>query len=327
MSRQLKWSAAVFGLSILIAARAVLATEAGTSLYLPGAYNDFSAAVFGPAGIHFRNDFHPHHGKVSRAIVGGRLLHDVDHRVWTNTFKFSLFTDARIFGGRYGAALAVPILFHARAEGFLETPDGRMRQRDRVAGLGDLYLTPARLNWRWGDHHLTLGQSVFAPTGSYEAGRVINLGRNHWGFDSHLSYTWLHARGHELSLTAGYLVNTRNPATRYRSGDEFHLDSLLAQRFTPRLAVGVPGYWYRQLTSDDARILRDLGLGGFRGESAGIGLAVLYNPTIGGTETRLVLKWVHDVHARRRAQGSGIMLAAAFDLWSWRAGSGSPAAP
>jgi hypothetical protein len=81
------------------------ATEGGGSHYLSGTYSDFSAGVFGQSGIYFRNDFFPHHGEISQALIGGRLYRDVDERVWTNSFRFSLASDVRILGGRYGAAL------------------------------------------------------------------------------------------------------------------------------------------------------------------------------------------------------------------------------
>ena len=50
------------------------ASEGGASLYLPGTYNDFSAAVFGPSGVYFRNDFLSYHGTISRAPIGGQIL-------------------------------------------------------------------------------------------------------------------------------------------------------------------------------------------------------------------------------------------------------------
>jgi hypothetical protein len=36
---------------------------------------------------------------------------------------------------------------------------------------------------------------------------------------------------------------------------------------SPRFAIGIPGYWYKQVGSDDHPLLDGLNLGGFRGES------------------------------------------------------------
>jgi hypothetical protein len=307
------WIAAALAVLTFFLMPAAHATEGGASLYLPGTYNDFSAAVFGPSGVYFRNDFFAYHGTISTAPIGGRLFNDVDQRVWMNSLKFNLLTETRILSARYGAALTLPVVLYGHAEGFVQLDPGQARRQNDRSGIGDLYLAPIQLNWRWDDHHLTFSQGIFAPTGSYDADRVFNLGRNYWGFDPNLSYTWLHeTRGHEVSFTAGYLVNTRNHDTNYRSGHEFHLDFLVAQHFSPRFAFGVPGYWYKQVSGDDASVLDKLNLGGFRGESAGIGLAILFRPTIGGKDVSFILKWVHDIYAKRRFEGSEIMLSAAF---------------
>lgn len=291
------------------------ATEGGASLYLPGTYNDFSAAVFGPSGVYFRNDFFAYHGDISIAPIGGRLFNDVDQRVWMNSFKFNLLTDTRILGARYGAALILPVILYGHAEGFVQLDAGQARRQNDRTGIGDLYLAPIQFNWHWTDHHITFSQGIFAPTGSYNADRVFNLGRNYWGFDPNIAYTWLNQkRGHEVSFTAGYLANTRNHDTNYRSGNEFHLDFLIAQHFSPLFAVGVPGYWYKQLSGDDASVLDSFNLGGFRGESAGIGLAILFKPTVRGQDVSFILKWVHDIYAKRRLEGSEIMLSVAFRL-------------
>jgi hypothetical protein len=311
-----KWTSAILGLVFVFLVRLAWGSEGGGSHYLPGTYNDFSAGVFGTSGVYFRNDFFPRHGQVSRAPIGGRLYEDVDERVWTNSFKLSLVTDARIFGGRYGAALNLPVILHQRADGLLQLGPGETRQRDNRSGIGDLLVAPVQLNWRWDNHHITVAEGIFAPTGSYDSDRVTNLGRNYWAFDSTLTYTWLNEKhGHEFSLTAGYLVNTRNQNTHYRSGNELHVDALLAQHFSPRFAVGFPVYWYKQITGDDADVLNRFNLGSFRGESLGIGLAVLYKPTIVNTDVDVLLKWLHDVHARRRLEGSEIMLSISFKLW------------
>jgi hypothetical protein len=311
MKRHRIYVLTLFACVILVTKSPAEATEGGVSHYLPGTYNDFAAGVFGPSGLYFRNDFFAYHGTISRAPIGARIFNDVDQRVWMNSLKFSLLTDRRILGARYGAALTVPIMLYGFAEGFLD-PGQRRRHADR-SGIADLFIAPLKLNWQWNDHHLTFSQGVYVPTGSYDRHRVINLGRNYWSFDTNFTYSWLHqTRGHEVTFNAGYLVNTRNTAGDYRSGNEFHLDFLLAQHFAPLLALGVPGYWYKQVTGDDGDALQRLNLGSFRGEAAGIGLALLFTPTIGAKDVNFVLKWVHDVHATRRFKGSEIMLSAAF---------------
>jgi hypothetical protein len=163
-----------------------------------------------------------------------------------DSLKLSWLTDWGFIGARYGATVTLPIMLYGFAEGFLAL-QGQRRDEDDRTGIGDLYVSPIQLNWHWADHHLTFSQGVYLPTGSYDRKRVINLGRNYWSFDSTLTYTWLsQTRGHEVTFNAGYLLNTRNTASDYRSGNEFHVDFLLAQHFTSHFALGLPGYWYKQ---------------------------------------------------------------------------------
>jgi hypothetical protein len=207
-------------------------------------------------------------------------------------------------------------MLYGFTDGFLrQGPNERRHHNDRT-GIGDLFLVPLQLNWDWQDHHLTFSQGVYVPTGSYDRDRLINLGRNYWGFDSNITYSWLPVgRGHEATLTAGFLANTRNKSTEYRSGNEFHMDFLLAHHFSDRIAVGLPGYWYKQVSGDDGDVLDEFNLGSFRGEAAGIGLALLFTPRIGGKDVSIALKWVHDIHAERRFEGSEIMLSVRLKLF------------
>jgi hypothetical protein len=83
------WVAAVLAAVVIAFSTLVHGTEGGRSFYLPGTYNDFSAAVFGPTGLHLRNDFFAYHGEISRAPVGDRLHTDIDQRVWMNSLNFA----------------------------------------------------------------------------------------------------------------------------------------------------------------------------------------------------------------------------------------------
>ena len=310
------WLAVAIAILAFVLNPAANATEGGSSLYLPGTYSDFSAAVFGPSGVYFRNDFFAYHGDISTAPIGGRVFNDFDERVWMNWLKFTWRSDLQILGARYGAAFTLPVVLYGHAEGFVQLDSGQARRQNDRTGIGDLYLTPIQLNWRWNDHHLTFSQGIFAPTGSYDVDRVFNLGRNYWGFDPNLSYTWLNEKlGHEISLTAGYLFNTRNDDSNYRSGNEFHLDFLIAHHFSRLFAVGLPGYWYKQVTGDNGSLRDGSSFGSFRGEAAGIGLAILFRPTIAGKDVNFTLKWVHDVYARRHVEGSEIMFSVAFKMF------------
>jgi hypothetical protein len=62
-----------------------------------------------------------------------------------------------------------------------------------------------------------LGSSF--PPGKYEADRLLNLGCNYYSLDIPVTYTYFNPNsGIDISLTAGLMVNWRNPDTDYRTG-------------------------------------------------------------------------------------------------------------
>jgi len=179
------------------------------------------------------------------------------------------------------------------------------------------------LNWKNGNFNYSASIGVFAPTGSYDADRMVNLGRNYWSFDPSLAFTWLDPkRGHEVSFTAGYQINTENNDTDYQSGDEFHIDFNLAQHFSPKFALGLCGYYYKQITDDEGTfldqandVLTALGmdsLGGFKGEAFGLGPAIKFTPKIGGRDINLIAKWLHDIDSTNRFESDTLMCSIAF---------------
>jgi hypothetical protein len=303
--------AAALGVWLVLTAGPAAATEGGSSLYLQGAYNDFAAGMFQAPGVYFRNDIALYDASAGVRPLGGRLALDSTQRVWMNLAKLAYQAEGGPFGARYGAAMVLPVVLNAEVSATGSLGGFSAFRSGNTAGIGDLYVAPLQLNWTFGNHHVTLSPGVYAPTGRYSADRALNTGRNHWGFDLAASYTWLDPqRGHEVSFTAGYLINTRNDATGYRSGNEFHLDWLVGQHVSERFAVAATGYFYQQLTDDSSQ--RGAGSGGFRGSGVGIGPAVLWTPRIGSRDISLIAKWIHDTNTRNRFEGDLVMVSAAF---------------
>jgi len=126
----------------------------------------------------------------------------------------------------------------------------------------------------------------------------VNLGRNYWGFDTTAASTYFNADiGTEVSIAPGILANTRNDDTNYKTGTEFHLDFMVNQFLFESFAIGVRGYFYRQLTGDSGS---GAVLGDFKGEAVGIGPGFIWLPEF--AEGKLVVqgKWMTDVHSEKR---------------------------
>jgi hypothetical protein len=126
------------------------------------------------------------------------------------------------------------------------------------------------------------------------------------------AYTWLHPeRGHEVSVTAGYLINSRNNATGYESGNEIHVDWLVGQHFSPRFGIAAVGYWYQQVTDDGGNQPFPFKGRGFRGSGVGLGAAVIGQPFADRPIT-LIGKWVHDLDTSNRFNGDIFIASIAF---------------
>lgn len=299
------------------------AEEGGSSHYVPGTQGDFAMALVGPKGFYVRNDVMYLRGRIAGVTLGNGVYTSARQRAWVNVTKGIYLGDRAFAGARWGAVLSLPVVLDAKVSGELAAPLVGSREGSR-GGLGDASLT-GLLNWTCNQHHVTAGMNIYAPTGSYDKDRVINLGRNYWSFDPTLAYTWLDAkRGHEVSLTAGFMLNTENRATNYTSGNAFHLDFTLAQHFSKRFALGLTGYAYRQVSDDRGPLLDRAntilpglglkGLGGFRGQAFGLGGAVSYTASFGRRDVTFVLKGMTDLHRKNRMQSDALMFSVALKL-------------
>jgi len=316
----------------------VQATESASSHYVPGVYNDFFMNAQVAPGFYFRDDLSYYSADISAGTTLGRnVAVGVDLQLWTNTFKLSYVSDLEILGGRYGAGMFLPVVLDANVNAsveagpFLHGGTVSFQTRDNQGGMGDLVVAPLSLTWKWGDVSVNLSEAVFMPTGYYKAGDLVNLGRNHWSFDTIAGLTWLHpTRGHEISFNAGFMSNTKNDATQYQSGDEFHMDYTVAQHFSEAFGVGVTGYYYHQLSGDQSPLLDQLAevranisartgvqlssVNGFKGEAAGVGPIVRYSPKFGDKQVHFIGKWIHEFDVKNRFQGDTGMISVAMDF-------------
>jgi hypothetical protein len=293
-------------------------------------------------GFYFRDDLTYYSASMSNSTTLGRYVAtDVGLELWTNTFKLAYVSNFEILGGRYAAGLYLPVVFDANVSAmaqsgpFLHGRTVAFEIQDNQGGIGDLVVATLSLTWKWGYVSVNVSEAVFMPTGYYQAGELVNLGRNHWSFDTVAGLTWLHpTRGHEISFNAGFMSNTKNDATQYQSGDEFLMDYTVAQHFSEVFGVGVAGYYYYQITNDNSPLLDQLSevrnqvntirsalgrsalpqVGGFRGEATGVGLIVRYSPKFGDKQVHFIGKWIHEFNVENRFKGDIAMLSVAVDF-------------
>ena len=54
-------------------------------------------------------------------------------------------------------------------------------------------------------------------------------------------------------------------------------------------------------------------LGDFKGESAGIGPAVLWSRSVGDQQVSFIVKWLHEFHAKHRLKGNQVYASFVID--------------
>jgi hypothetical protein len=122
--------------------------------------------------------------------------------------------------------------------------------------------------------------------------------------------------GLEASAFAGLDFNTKNNATDYRTGDEFHLDVTVAEHLpighAGFVGAGASAWYYQQITGDGGA---GATLGSFEGNTCGVGPAVSYfiRPV---KEVQLVAeaKWLPDLHVENRIRGDLVWLKAGVQI-------------
>ena len=165
--------------------------------------------------------------------------------------------------------------------------------------------------WNRGNVHMSFAEFVITPTGDYSTDNPINQGLNYWSFDTNFALTYLNPEtGRDLSFNLGYIYNTENDATDYRTGQELHLDVVLNQFFSETFAAGIQGFYLNQISGDSGAGAL---LGDYEAEAAGAGPALMWARRIGKQDVTFIAKWLHEFHAENRLEGDHVYVSFALD--------------
>lgn len=292
---------------LMVVQPAAYATEGASSYYFPGSSTTFAVAATPKPGFMVANQMLIYSGSAEKAVLGGRERLSLKANAVYNYMGGSYTFKKPVLGGKMLQVGAFVPVGYMDLEASLASLSGERNSRTRI---GDTMLSAA-LFWKQGDLHYKLNQTIMVPTGAYSKDQIANVGRNYWGFDTSLSLMWLNLKeGWEISITPGIMLNTRNTATDYQSGNEFHVDFAINKHyFAKHYAVGLHGYYYHQVSGDSGSGAL---LGSFKGESFGIGPAVLWTPKVAKGDVVVMAKWLHDFHNSNRLQGNYGILTVAY---------------
>ena len=163
--------------------------------------------------------------------------------------------------------------------------------------MADLYPL-GTVKWNNGIHNYMAYVMAGVPVGSYEVGRLANIGSNHWSVDVGGGYTYFDKKtGREFSVVAGLTYNFENPDTDYRNGLDSHVDLAASQFLSAQTHVGLVGYFYNQLGGDSGAGAQ---LGDFKSRVAGIGPQLGHFFKVGEKLWYVNLKGYHEFEAKNR---------------------------
>ena len=222
-------------LVLAIASPGAGATENGTTSFPSGA-DDFLVAAMPPPGFY------------GMAYANGYRARDdaVDLTVSAAALRLDWVKPVTLFGAdRWGTLLVVPLLDIDLAV----QPAPGVALSDRRRGAGDLTIGNG-LHWTFERYHAIAAIDVVAPTGAYDAGRLVNLGRNQWVLRLNQMGTWFPSEQWDVSYRLHMDINYRNNDTGYRSGRTAYLGLAVGWKPTPATTIGMSSYFLRQLSDD-----------------------------------------------------------------------------
>lgn len=288
----------LMSLLALIHAAPAAASESGGTPYPNGA-EALTIAALPPPGTYVINYATYYDADRLNGPHGQSLVPDFRLHAAVDVARIINVTPIKILGANWAQQVFIPVgNVSVRAGG---------RSQSRF-GLGDIIVDPIVLGWHAGNTHFAFGLDTFVPTGRYNAKNLANVGRNYWTFEPVLAVTHISPKGLEVSLKLMYDFNTRNNATGYLSGQEFHADFGGAYTIQ-KLSLGFTGFIDRQTKDDRVDGVR-VNADGNRGSAFGIGPLVRY--AVG--KVPVTLQWQHETSAHNRPQGDRIWLKTNFRL-------------
>ncbi len=314
-------SALFCGVTLVLGLTPASAEEGGSGHYFPGSMASFIDGVSPTPSFLVRYNQIYYSGSVgaNKAIpIAGTTAFGLHATSWGEGVTLFWRPDGGGIGNKhwsYAMSMTVPYMFmDVSANAIVQLPPGAgggnttIAKEGTKAAVGDLVVIPLMLNYNVSPNtNINFRTTGYLPTGSYGTGRLANTGKNYYTFEPTLAVIYLGTKnGREASLFGGMDFNSTNPATQYKTGDQWHLDGTLAQHL-PLMkglaGIGVSSFYYAQFTADSGT---GATLGKFEGKTAGIGPVVSYIKPFGHKQLMAELKWLNEYYTQNRLQGNTV---------------------
>jgi hypothetical protein len=278
------------------AACSTFATEGGGSTFPAGTEN-FMAAVAPPPGVygmeylnHYSADRLNDNAGNAIPIPGGFKL-----KAAAAATRFSWVTNTQVLGGNLVANAVLPLVsVKVSAAG----------NSSSNSGIGDI-VVGSGIAWHHSQNlHSVASLDFVLPTGSYDATRAANIGRNYLTVQPTYLVSWINPVGINADAKFTLNLNQKNKATNYQSGNELIMDYALGWGWGNGLVTGVGGYVYQQLSDDK---VNGNVVPGSSGKAFSIGPSIKFDS---GKGFFMTAKLEKEFNAKSRAQGTAFWVKA-----------------
>jgi hypothetical protein len=309
VQRRASWRAATMLTALVVASPLVIAGEGGTSHIMPGGNATLVDLPPTSPGGFFKPMYINYQGSASATVptaagIVANLNADANTLVLGAGYGF----EQTILGGAHYSFTAILPYTWLSISGDTAALGGK-RIENSVSGIGDLTVVPVMLAWKSDNWQYDFLLPVYAPTGSYEVGRLGNTGLNFWTFDPIVGAAYSNAKsGFNASAHLGYAINTENSDTSYKSGDILHVDASVQQIFplgSGFANIGAEAWYFQQANCDSGS---GATLGCFKGRTAGIGPVLGYIHPIGKEKLLFEFKWLPELETKNRLNGDYLWL-------------------
>jgi hypothetical protein len=222
---------------------------------------------------------------------GQKVPIDFKLRVFATAIKVSHTWDFKLFGGNFNTNIAIPIIYQQ-----LHIPPGKFNKY----AIGNVDLVPFGVNYHKGIAHWYYEADIFFPGTAYSKGDPLNIGQHNLAVGPVVGFTLLPNKGRtEISTRTTYLVNGYDKDTNYHSGNEYFTEFNFDQEVSKKVALGVNGAYYQQMT-DDHQLGVAVNGDGYRGRDLQIGPQIRVNIPHGG----FAFKYYRDTLVENKPRGS-----------------------
>ena len=243
--------------------------------------------------------------------IGLNLTLDLEVKASFTPITLTYIWDTHNPRWNFASGLALPIVW-IEAEADVSVGPLTGRRKEDEFGLFDITLVPIVASYHISQtEHLSMGLTVWAPTGKYDSEDLANLGLNKWTFIPSVAYTRIFPKQNiEFSAELGVHLSTENPDTDYRDGVLTDFEFTVIKRFENGFGFGFIGSWIEQWSDDEGGAAD--ALDGFKGKAFGAGPIFTYSTKIAEHSLDLNARWVHEFESRKRPEGDLFALAATF---------------